>query len=76
MLPSAEANLQPELRWLRREGRPRIGCLLRGKRQARQGDLQQAKLPLAQVMAAAPAVEPIRRRFDDVRGPPANPLGG
>ena len=34
-----------------------------GKRQARQRDIQQSKLARAQLVAAAAAVEPVRRRL-------------
>ena len=45
------------------ERRERVSGLLRRERQARQGDLQQPVLPRPQPVAAAAAVQPVRRRL-------------
>ena len=55
MFAAAEPDLKPQLR--------RSPCLLRRERQPRQGDLEQVELARPQAMAAAAAVQPVRRRL-------------
>ena len=63
VLAAAEPHFQPQRGRSRRERRQRIGRLLRRERQPRQGDIQQAKLARPQPVAAAAAVQPVRRRL-------------